>query len=141
MNEDLNLKEAANEAAVINNVEAAEAATTSVEPAEGADAPEAPAEAANLLEVALSTAEGARKEQCKLFGRHFSSTQKVEVILKGVNDHLKEIDGWKQNLEALKEEIQKETAAKRLKAVVEDAAKLDTAELQQMIEELQKLAS
>lgn len=98
---------------------------------------ENPAEAANLLAVALDLTEGARSRQNEAFGRHFSSTQKVEVIKKGAKATLKDLAKWQANLEALLKEIEQQESANRLQAVVEDADNLTPDELQAMIEALQ----
>lgn len=124
MNEVMN-PEVAAEAAVVDN---AANNAASVEPA---------AEAASLLAVALDSKKGARQEQCKLFGRHFSSTEKVEVVKKGAKAFLQSVATWQQNLEALLKEIEQQESANRLQAVVEDADNLTPDELQAMIEALQ----
>lgn len=120
--EEKEIKEVAAEAAAINAAPAA-----SVEPAE----------AANLLAVALDTKKGARQEQCKLFGRHFSSTEKMEVVKKGAKAFLQSVAQWQQNLEALLKEIEQQESANRLQAVVDDAENLNPDELQAMIAALQ----
>lgn len=124
MEEMNNVKEAAAEAAVVDK-----AANAVVDkPAE---------EAANLLAVALDTKKGARQEQCKLFGRHFSSTEKVEVVKKGAKAFLQSVATWQQNLEALLKEIEQQESTARLQAVVDDAENLKPDELQAMIAALQ----
>ena len=90
--------------------------------------------AQNLLETALSPN---RKVQCGLFGRHFSSTQKVEVVKKGATEFLNSIEGWKRNLEALLVEIEQNEANTRLQTVVAGANNLSAEEIQRMIEALQ----
>lgn len=124
MNDVMN-PEVAADAAVVDN---AANNAASVEPA---------AEAASLLAVALDSKKGARQEQCKLFGRHFSSTEKVEVVKKGAKAFLQSVATWQQNLEALLKEIEQQESANRLQAVVEDADNLTPDELQAMIEALQ----
>ena len=90
--------------------------------------------AKTLLETALSND---RKVQCALFGRHFSSTQKVEVVKKGANEFLQSIDKWKSKLEALLLEIEQYEATTRLQTVMAGAENLSADELQQMIQALQ----
>lgn len=123
MNNNQNLEVAA-EAAVVNNVVAPEA--TSVEPAE----------AASLLEVALSTEEGSRKVQCKLFGRHFSSSTNVDVIQKAAAKTLAQFSEWQSNLQALQEEITKQKSADFLSTVVKNAGNMTPEEIQAIIAEL-----
>lgn len=122
-------EEAAVAAEVMNNVEGAAVPATSEEP-------EA-VKAASLLAVALDTKKGARQEQCKLFGRHFSSTEKVEVVKKGAQAFLQSVAQWQQNLEALLKEIEQQESAERLQAVVDDAENLTPEEIQAMIAALQ----
>ena len=112
------------EAAVVNNVVAPEA--TSVEPAQ----------AASLLEVALSTEKGSRKEQYELFGRHFSSSTDVKVISDGVDKTLKVITKWQKNLEALQKEIAQKKSADFLASVVENAGNMTPEEIQAIIAKL-----
>ena len=126
--ENKNLPEVAAEAAVNNAV--AEAAA-SVETAK----------AATLLEVALNTEKGGRKEQCKLFGRHFSSTTKVEVIKKGAEATLQVLATWQRNLEALLQEIEAKKSADFLAEVAASAANMPAEELQKAIAALQAVAN
>lgn len=120
----IQILEVAAEAAVVNNVVASEA--TSVEPAK----------AASLLEVALSTEKGSRKEQYELFGRHFSSSTDVKVISDGVDKTLKVITKWQKNLEALQKEIAQKKSADFLASVVENAGNMTPEEIQAIIAEL-----
>ena len=119
-----NFQSVAAEAAVVNNVVAPEA--TSVEPAQ----------AASLLEVALRTEEGSRKVQCKLFGRHFSSSTNVDVIQKAVAKTLAQFSEWQSNLQALQEEITKKKSADFLSTVVENAGNMTPEEIQAIIAKL-----
>lgn len=102
--------------------------------AEAVDTTANTVKAVSLYEVALSKD---RKEQCKLFGRHFSSTEKAEVVKNGAINFLKEVDNWKANLEALLQEIEQKEAANRMEAVLKGADSLSEDELQKMIEALQ----
>lgn len=101
---------------------------------ENVNVPEVAATAANnqktLLETALSND---RKVQCAIFGRHFSSTQKVEVVKKGAKDFLESIDKWKSKLQELLLEIEQYEAEGRMKSVLAGADNLSADELQQMI--------
>lgn len=121
------IQEVAAEAAVVaNNVEGAAVPATSEEPKAE--------KAASLLEVALGND---RKEQCKLFGRHFSSTTKVEVVKKGAEAFLQSVATWQQNLTDLLKEIQQQASANFLQGVADSAENLSAEEIQQVIKQLQ----
>lgn len=128
MNEEVkNIQEVAAEAAVVaNNVEGAAVPAASVEPKAE--------EAASLLEVALS---GDRKKQCELFGRHFSSTTKAEVVKKGATAFLQSIANWQQNLTALLGEIEQQASAIFLQGVADSAEAMTAEEIQAVIDKLQ----
>lgn len=120
-------QEVAAEAAVVaNNVEGAAVPAASEEPKAE--------EAATLLAVALG---GDRKKQCELFGRHFSSTEKMEVVKKGANTFLHSVATWQQNLTNLLEEIQQKESANFLQGVADSAEAMTEEEIQKVIAQLQ----
>jgi hypothetical protein len=126
MEQEIISNEAAVTAEVVNNVEGAAVPTTSEEPK---------AEAAKtLLQIALK---GSRSEQCELFGRHFSSTQKVDVIQRGAETFLSSVENWQQNLNDLLAEIKQQEAESFLTKVTDNAEKLSDEEIQKVIERLQ----
>lgn len=121
------IQEVAAEAAVVaNNVEGAAVPATSEEPKAE--------KAATLLAVALG---GDRKKQCELFGRHFSSTEKMEVVKKGANTFLHSVATWQQNLTNLLEEIQQKESANFLQGVADSAEAMTEEEIQKVIAQLQ----
>lgn len=134
MEQNVNVQEvAANNAAVVaNNVEVANAATTSVEPKA------AEKEAAKLLDVAKGEH---RKEQSQMFGRHFSGTTNVVAIKKGAIAFLQSVDKWKQNLEALLQEIAALESEEFFTEVEANADAMTAEEIQEVIAKLQAKAA
>lgn len=101
--EEKEIKEVAAEAAVVDN---AANNAASVEPT---------ATAEELLEAALSTAEGSRKKQKELFSTHFGGTEDRLKVKKAAERMLETLDakvaGWKANLNALLQAIRQKEAS------------------------------
>jgi hypothetical protein len=108
-------------------------------PANGAEVPEAPeaevqaSEELSLLQIALSTEDGARKKQCRLFGRHFSSSQKLDVIEDGANKQMAIYEGWNKNLQKLVKQIEAQKAKDYAETVSSNAANMTEETLESTI--------
>lgn len=94
--------------------EAAEAAVVD-NAANNAASVEPTATAEELLEAALSTAEGSRKKQKELFSSHFGGTEDRLKVKKAAERMLETLDakvaGWKANLNALLQAIRQKEAS------------------------------
>lgn len=127
--ENNNLPEVAAEAAVVDN---AANTAASVEPT---------ATAAELLEAALSTAEGSRKKQKELFSTHFGGTVDPAKVKKGAMKVLETLDTkvaeWKANLNALLKAIQQQEATAGFDNLLAVAGELTPELKAKLIEALQ----
>lgn len=116
------------EAAVVNNVVANEA--TSVESAQ----------AASLLDIALGDWKEYGTQQYQLFGRYIQST-KVENLLSVIDRWSAKLSEWQNNLQTLKNEIDKERSAYLLRTMIERVNDLSPEYRQALIEKLSSLQS
>lgn len=116
MEEVKNTPEAAAEAAVVDN---AANNAASVEPT---------ATAEELLEAALSTAEGSRKKQKELFSTHFGGTVDRLKVKKAAKKVLETLDTkvaeWKANLNGLLQAINQAEATEGFDSLLETAGGL-----------------
>lgn len=93
--------------------------------------------AESLLTQALDTSEGARSRQKDTFGRHWSGSQSLTVIKKGIKDTLQDFIKWKSKLEDLLKEIEQRESATFLQGVSDNAENLTPEEIQRVIDALQ----
>ena len=114
------------EAAVVNNVVANEA--TSVEPAQ----------AASFLEIALGDWKEYGTQQYQLFGRYIQSN-KLENLLGVIDRWSAKLSEWQNNLQELKNEIDKERSAYLLRTMIERVNDLEPEFRQALIEKLNSL--
>lgn len=115
--------------------EAAEAAVVD-NAANNAASVEPTATAEELLEAALSTAEGSRKKQKELFSSHFGGTEDRLKVKKAAERMLETLDakvaGWKANLNALLQAIRQKEASEGFDSLMATVGEL-TPELKEKL--------